>query len=108
RPHNGVVDVCLFHDSWMVVLRRKSCRIPARTESDYSLPLDMGRCSDDRLNPFAPNRLVACGCYERPHGNPEPCFSYCAERRHRFRNTPLSMEQQFRCGGTHVTSVSHY
>src|SRR6266700_8235025 len=108
RPHDGVVDVRLFHDSWMVVLRGESGGIPPWAKSNYSLPLDLGWCSDDRLDPFSPDCLVACRCYKRPHGNPEPCFTHCAERRDRCRNTSLSMEQQLRCGGTRVTSVSHY
>ena len=107
-PHAGPVDICVLHDPWMVVIRRKSGRIPPRPKGHYSLPLDMGCCSDDRLDPFAPDRLVACRCYKRSHGDSKPGFIDCAEWRHRFRNTPLSMEQQLRCRGTHVPGVSHY
>jgi len=102
RPYPGLVDICLFHNSWMVVLRRKSCGIPPRAKSDYSLSLDLGWCSDDRLSPFSSDRLVACRCYKRPHGNSKPCFSDCTQWRHRFRNTSLFVERQFRCSSARV------
>jgi AGCS family alanine or glycine:cation symporter len=38
-------------------------------------------------------------------GDSKPYFANCAQWRHRFRNTSLPMEQQFRCGGARATSV---
>src|SRR6266567_6625063 len=104
-PDNGSADLCLFHDSRMVVLWRKSCRVPPWTESSYSLPLAMGWRSLDGLASFSPDSLVARRRYQRPHGNSEPDFIDRAQRRHRRRNTSLSVEQQFRCRGTFTAEL---
>src|SRR6266700_6717257 len=104
-PDDRSVDLCLFDDSWLVVLWRKSCRVPPWTESSYSLPLAMGWRSLDGLASFSPDSLVARRRYQRPHGNSVPDFIDRAQRRHRRRNTSLSVEQQFRCRGAFTAEL---
>ena len=57
------IDLCFFHDSWMVVLRGKSRRISSRTKSDQALPLAMGCGGHRRLRPFSAHGLVVCRCH---------------------------------------------
>jgi hypothetical protein len=79
----GPVDICLFHDPWMVVLRRESGRIPPWPQSGSSLSLAVGWRCDAGRGSFAPDGLVACRRHKRPDGNSKPDFTARPQWRYR-------------------------
>jgi hypothetical protein len=83
HSHNGFINVCVFHYSWMVVLRRKSRRIPSRNESDQTLSLALGNRSSGRLSSFAFDCLVVSRRDKRPDGNSKSHLAHHPQRSHR-------------------------